>query len=88
MIVVRKLYASNVELTVGIFKSWFRSHSTRKNNRTNRRGSQKLLTKYCWEKGPPLGFEPRASRGLPAAGIQSEFKVDLENPTEIYRKSS
>ena len=25
MIVARKLYASNVELTVGIFKSWFRS---------------------------------------------------------------
>ena len=31
--------ASNAEITVRIFKSWFRSHSTRENNRTNRRGS-------------------------------------------------
>ena len=30
-----------------------------------------------WEKGPPQGFEPRTSRGLPTAGIQSEFKLDV-----------
>ena len=32
------MQGSTAEITVRIFKCWFRSHSSRKNNRTNRRG--------------------------------------------------